>query len=99
LWSELYELAVKLATDLGYEAEFMGVGPDKVRFVGPGVGLELDEPPYLAPKLDFPIVPGMVIALEPKVALPGIGVIGNEDSVLVTETGCECLTMAPPEMR
>jgi Xaa-Pro dipeptidase len=98
LWSELYELAVKLATDLGYGAEFMGVGPEKVRFVGHGVGLELDEPPYLAPRMDFPVVPGMVIALEPKVALPGIGVIGNEDSVLVTEAGCECLTVAPPEM-
>jgi Xaa-Pro dipeptidase len=97
-WSELYELAVKLATDLGYGAEFMGMGSEKVRFVGHGVGLELDEPPYLAPRLDFPILPGMVIALEPKVALPGIGVIGNEDSVLVTEAGCECLTVAPPEM-
>jgi Xaa-Pro dipeptidase len=97
-WNELYEFTVKLATDLGYGAEFMGVGPEKVRFVGHGVGLELDEPPYLAPKLDFPIVARMIIALEPKVALPGIGVIGNEDSVLVTEAGCECLTMAPPEM-
>jgi Xaa-Pro dipeptidase len=97
-WSELYDLAVKLAADLGYGAEFMGLGPEKVRFVGHGVGLELDEPPYLAPRMGFPIEAGMVIALEPKVALPGIGVIGNEDSVLVTEAGCECLTVAPPEL-
>jgi Xaa-Pro dipeptidase len=97
-WSELYACAAQLAADYNYGAEFMGLGPEKVRFVGHGVGLELDEPPYLAPKLDFPIVPGMTIALEPKVTLPGIGVIGNEDTVLVREDGCECLTTAPPEM-
>jgi Xaa-Pro dipeptidase len=97
-WSELYARGLQIAADYHYEAEFMGVGPEQVRFVGHGVGLELDEPPYLAPKMDFPITAGMTIALEPKVALPGIGVIGNEDTVLVREDGCECLTVAPPEM-
>jgi Xaa-Pro dipeptidase len=98
IWSELYARAAQLASDYHYEAEFMGFGPEQVRFVGHGIGLELDEPPYLAPKMDFLIVPGMTIALEPKVALPGIGVIGNEDTVLVREDGCECLTIAPPEL-
>ncbi|MGD9154512.1 MAG: Xaa-Pro peptidase family protein [Bacillota bacterium] len=97
-WSELYARGLQIAADYHYEAEFMGVGPEQVRFVGHGVGLELDEPPYLAPKLGLPISAGMTIALEPKVALPGIGVIGNEDTVLVREDGCECLTVAPPEM-
>jgi Xaa-Pro dipeptidase len=97
-WSELYARAVQLAANYNYQAEFMGVGPEQVRFVGHGIGLELDEPPYLAPKMDYPIVTGMIIAIEPKVALPGIGVIGNEDTVLVQEGGCECLTVAPPEL-
>jgi Xaa-Pro dipeptidase len=97
-WSELYDRAARLAVDYNYEAEFMGIGPEQVRFVGHGVGLELDEPPYLAPKMDFPIAAGMTIALEPKAALAEIGVIGNEDTVLVRADGCECLTVAPPEM-
>ena len=61
--------------------EFMGIGAEKVRFVGHGVGLELDEPPFLAPKMEYPLSAGMVVAIEPKVALPGIGVIGIEDTV------------------
>ncbi|HYH03306.1 MAG TPA: Xaa-Pro peptidase family protein, partial [Bacillota bacterium] len=97
-WSELYATAVQLAEDYGYGAEFMGCGPEKVRFVGHGIGLELDEPPILAPKMDYPIVANMTVALEPKVALPGIGVIGNEDTVWVREDGCDCLTLVSPEM-
>lgn len=97
-WTAPYEKAVRLANELGYELEFMGVGSEKVRFVGHGVGLELDEPPYLAPKMDFPLSVGMTVAVEPKVALPGVGVIGNEDTVLLTEQGVEWLTTASREM-
>jgi Xaa-Pro aminopeptidase len=34
----------------------------------------------------------MIIALEPKVILPGKGVVGIENTHLVTETGLETLT-------
>lgn len=98
VWSEIYEAAVQLAEKLGYGESFMGLDPEKVKFVGHGVGLELDEPPYLAPKMNETIEVGMVLALEPKVSLPGIGVIGNEDTVIVTETGAEWVTTAPGEM-
>jgi Xaa-Pro aminopeptidase len=76
----------------------MGSGHDQVRFVGHGVGLELDEPPFLAPKMPYPLEPGMVIAIEPKVALPGVGVVGIEDTVLVTETGVESITTCAREI-
>jgi Xaa-Pro dipeptidase len=92
LWSEIYENAVTLAADLGYEAEFMGFGTEKVRFVGHGVGLELDEPPFLAPKMDYELAPGMVLAVEPKVMLPGVGVIGPEDTLVVRDSGSQLLT-------
>lgn len=97
-WTTPYEKALQLAEKLGYGEAFMGIGSEKVRFVGHGVGLELDEPPYLAPKMNYPLSLGMTIAVEPKVVLPGIGVIGNEDTVLITENGFERLTTASREM-
>ena len=97
-WSAIYDQALELAAAVGYEQEFMGVGDEKVRFVGYGVGLELDEPPLLAPKMDYELTAGMVLALEPKLTLLGIGVIGIEDTVVLTEAGCQLLTTAPLEL-
>ena len=96
-WKACYEEALELAKKLGYEENFMGTGLDQVRFVGHGVGLELDEPPYIAAKMDSLLETGMTIAIEPKVALPGIGVVGIEDTVLMTETGTEMMTKAERE--
>ncbi|BBB90157.1 MAG TPA: Xaa-Pro peptidase family protein [Methylomusa anaerophila] len=96
-WTAVYETALQAAAAAGYETEFMGLGPEKVRFVGHGVGLELDEPPFLAPKMNFPLETGMVVAVEPKVSLPGIGVIGIEDTVVIRENGngIETITTCP----
>jgi Xaa-Pro aminopeptidase len=93
-WEEVYDNAVNLASELGYEKEFMGLGSEKVRFVGHGVGVELDEPPYLAPKMSYPLQEGMVIAIEPKVSLPGLGVIGPEDTLVIRKDGPVRLTLA-----
>lgn len=92
LWSDIFGEALKLAAELGYEKEFMGLGPEKVKFVGHGIGLELDEPPYLAPKNDYPLEAGMVVAVEPKVSLPGTGVVGIEDTLVIRPETPEFLT-------
>jgi Xaa-Pro aminopeptidase len=42
--------------------------------------------------------PGMVIAIEPKVAMPGVGAVGIEDSFVVTATGVDRLTIADQEL-
>jgi Xaa-Pro aminopeptidase len=97
LWTEIYDEALKLATELGYEKEFMGLGPEKVKFVGHGVGLELDEPPFLAPKNDYPLEAGMVVAVEPKVSLPDIGVVGIEDTLVIRAEKAEFLTTVSRE--
>lgn len=91
---EVYELMVAMAADKGYEHCFMGVGDRRIRFTGHGVGLELDEFPFLAKGQKLPLAKGMVLALEPKVILPGRGVVGIENTHLVTDTGLERLTMA-----
>jgi Xaa-Pro aminopeptidase len=93
LWEEIYDNAVELAGKLGYGEIFMGIGAERVKFVGHGVGLELDEPPYLAPKMKYPIQEGMMIAVEPKVAIPNVGVVGIEDTVLIRSNRAERITL------
>jgi len=89
---ELYEQMIALAAEQGYDEQFMGVGERKIRFTGHGVGLELDEFPFIAKGQTLKLATGMVIALEPKVIFPGKGVVGIENTHLVTEQGLETLT-------
>ncbi len=96
-WESIYDLAAKLAGEAGYGDVFMGSGSEQVRFVGHGIGLDLDEPPLLAPKMIDLLEAGMVIAVEPKVALPEIGIVGIEDTVVVREDRVESLTKADDE--
>jgi len=97
-WEEAYLIAAARAAELGCAEGFMGLGSEQVKFVGHGVGLELDEPPILAPRMTYPLEAGMTIAVEPKVALPGVGVVGIEDTVVIREGGIERLTSCPREM-
>ena len=90
--SELYLKAEKLAEKKNLLAHFMGFGNDKAGFCGHGIGLELDEPPVISRNGKAVLVPGHVIALEPKFTFPGEGVVGVEDVFLVTENGAEKLT-------
>ena len=68
------------------------------RFLGHGVGLHVDEYPVLARGFDEPLVAGMTIAVEPKISVEGEGLVGNEDTYAVTETGGECLTLGEKDI-
>ncbi|MEE4135493.1 MAG: Xaa-Pro peptidase family protein [Desulforhopalus sp.] len=92
---ELYELMVARAEEAGYGESFMGVGGRRIRFTGHGVGLELDEYPFIAKGQKLELAAGMVIALEPKTIFPGKGVVGIENTHLVTESGLKPLTKFP----
>lgn len=96
-WEAAYNRAVEMAEAMGYADTFMGVGTERVKFVGHGVGTELDEPPYIAPEMKDELAAGMVIAIEPKVALPGVGVVGIEDTLVIRDNGVEMLTTASPD--
>lgn len=91
---DLYTAAVKMAEQKGMGDHFMGVGPDRIRFIGHGIGLELDEFPFLAAGQTTELKAGMVIALEPKLIFPGKGVVGIENTHVVTRQGLEQLTHA-----
>ncbi|MCZ8515153.1 Xaa-Pro peptidase family protein [Paenibacillus filicis] len=89
---QLYLQSLELAEEAGLSAHFMGYGDDQVKFLGHGIGLEIDELPVLARGFRYALEPGMVIAIEPKFTFPGEGVVGIENSYLITESGFEKLT-------
>jgi Xaa-Pro dipeptidase len=83
-----------IADDAGLSQHFMGYAEDQVRFLGHGIGLEIDELPVLAKGFTYPLEPGMVIAVEPKFTFPGRGVVGVENSYAITDSGFEKLTFS-----
>jgi Xaa-Pro dipeptidase len=89
--SEVFLEVQSLIDERGAPQGFMGFDENRVRFFGHGVGLELDELPVLAKKIDLRIAPGMVVAVEPKAFLEGIGPVGIENTIVVTDEGCEPL--------
>jgi Xaa-Pro aminopeptidase len=65
---------------------------------GHGLGLEIHESPRVAAGQTEQLVPGMVITVEPGVYVPGKCGVRIEDTVLVTNSGCEILTTSPKEL-
>jgi Xaa-Pro dipeptidase len=96
--SALYDLAEGLAVAAGLGEHFMGAGAERVRFLGHGVGMEIDELPILAPGFDEPLVEGNVVAIEPKFVFPGRGAVGIENMYALTAYGHETMTTAPEEL-
>ena len=79
-----------------FRRDFMGFGERRAAFLGHGVGLQIDEPPVLAKGFDEPLEAGMVLALEPKKGVPGVGMVGTENTFLVTPGGGVSLTGCNP---
>ncbi len=94
----LYQRALLRASEAGFENHFMGFAADQAKFLGHGIGLEIDEWPVLAKGFKDPLQAGMVIAIEPKFTFPGLGVVGIEDTYLITEDGFERLTVTPQKL-
>lgn len=91
---KLYAAALEEAERAGLSQHFMGYGDDRVKFLGHGIGLEVDEWPVLAEGFRHPLQAGMVIAIEPKFTFPGRGIVGLENSYAVTDDGYELLTVS-----
>ena len=71
-----------------YGDAFMNGG----KFLGHSIGLVMDEAPAIAKGFKQPLQPGMTFAVEPKIALPGLGMVGTENTYVVTESGARSLT-------
>jgi Xaa-Pro dipeptidase len=75
---------------------FMGFANRRAGFLGHGVGLHVDEPPAIALGFDEPLAAGMVMALEPKKGVPGFGMVGTENTYVVTPDGGRSITGSSP---
>ena len=95
--SELYNIAEKIAENENLSGNFMGT-KQQAKFVGHGIGIQINELPVLTPRSKELLTPGMVFALEPKFVIPGTGAVGIENSFLVTENGLEKLTGSEEEI-
>ena len=72
---------------------FMGVdNGHRVKFLGHGTGLNVDDFPVIAAGFDEPLEENMVIALEPKKGVKHTGLSGVEDTYIVKEGGARCVT-------
>ncbi len=89
--SEIYTRTMS-SLDPEFLKNFMGFGARRANFLGHGVGLQIDEPPVLAEGFDEPLAEGMVLALEPKKGVPRVGMVGSENTYLVTPDGGRSLT-------
>ncbi|MGA3206240.1 MAG: Xaa-Pro peptidase family protein [Syntrophales bacterium] len=91
---ELFSEAQSMAESHHLGEYFLGYGNRRLEFCGHGVGLELDEYPVIAKGGKTLLASGLVIAIEPKFNFPGEGVVGVEDTFVVTDKGSQRLTNA-----
>jgi Xaa-Pro dipeptidase len=89
---DIYVKALDMAEKAGFAEGFMGLGGNKVPFLGHGIGLAVDEYPPLAKGFDDPLQENMFLALEPKIGIKGVGMVGVENTFRVTAKGGVCIT-------
>ena len=66
---------------------------------GHGLGLEIHELPRVGKRDHTPLEPGMAITIEPGAYIEGFGGVRIEDTIVVTEHGCDILTPTGKELR
>lgn len=91
LASEVYKGAM---ADLpaSLSKHFMGYRDSGVKFLGHGIGLQIDEQPVFMAANETPLLAGMAIALEPKCGVEGVGMVGVEESYVIDGSGPRCVT-------
>lgn len=98
-WGSLYDICFMRAVEMGYADSFMGAIGSQVSFVGHGLGVEIDEYPFIARGFNqMRLETGMVFAFEPKVVFPGEGAIGIENTFYFSNEGLKRLTHSSDEL-
>ena len=83
--------ARKVISDAGY-GDYFG------HSFGHSVGVEIHENPNATPPNDQPLPVGTVVSAEPGIYLPGKLGVRIEDVIVITEQGCQDITLAPKEL-
>jgi Xaa-Pro aminopeptidase len=91
---ELYSTVLKWAAGSPFADYFMGHGASRVSFIGHGLGIEVDEYPFIAQGQKLALQESMTLAFEPKVIIPDLGIVGLENTYVVTSKGLESLNNA-----
>ncbi|MDR3569683.1 MAG: Xaa-Pro peptidase family protein [Syntrophobacteraceae bacterium] len=95
---DLHEMVWQWAKEAGWAKWFMGCAEPRITFVGHGIGVEVDELPFIARRQELELQEGMVFAFEPKVVIPGEGIAGLENTYLVTGSGITSLNEATEDL-
>ena len=85
----------KIPRDIIVEA---GYGEYFTHGIGHGIGLDIHEEPYFSQTSKEVIKSGMVLTDEPGIYIEGKYGVRIEDDILITDNGCELLTLAPKEL-
>lgn len=98
-WGAIYDDCHALAVELGYADAFMGSKGAQVSFIGHGIGVEVDEYPFIARGFkDQLLEEKMTFAFEPKAVFPGLGAVGIENTFWVEADGLKHLTFSDQEL-
>ncbi|MDR0714826.1 MAG: Xaa-Pro peptidase family protein [Bacteroidales bacterium] len=88
----LWQRALDIADRNGLKNCFMGIS-QQAKFVGHGVGIEINELPVLGARSQMTLEKNMMIAIEPKFVIAGVGAVGIENTFWVTDSGGEKITL------
>ncbi len=92
-WGAVYDDCYQLAVDLGYADYFMGNKGAQVSFIGHGIGVEIDEYPFIARGFNNHLLKeNMTFAFEPKAVFAGLGAVGIENTFRLTSAGPQHIT-------
>ncbi len=94
----IFVKTLRLAERLGYKDSYLGPPGLQTRFIAHGIGLELNELPFMAPGQSYPLEERMTFAVEPKIVFPGEGSVGIENTLFVTQNGYKVLTEVDQEI-
>lgn len=95
--ADMYNIAMEMVKTNKLEPYFMGTKL-QAKFIGHGVGLEINEPPVLTPRSKEILTKNTIFALEPKFVIPNVGAVGIENTFLVTDNGLEKITLFEEEI-